>query len=157
MCVVLHVVHESIQLYAHTYNRYTRCVLFYTLYTRLYSFMLIHITDVDDVCCSTRCTRDKIVVCSYIKQTETTCVVVHEVIQMYPHTQNRCRQCVLLYTLFTRKYSYMLMDKTDVDDVCCCTRCTRGYIVVYTYIKQTQTMCIVVHVVHEVIQLYAHT
>ena len=146
--------------------------------------MLIHITDVDDVCCFTRCTRDNIVVCSYIKQTETMCVVVHvihEAIQLYAHTYNRCRRCVLFYTLYTRLYSCMLIYITDVDDVClfctlytmlyscmpihitdihdvCCfTRCTRGNIVACSYIKQMQTMCVVLHVVHEVIQLYTHT
>jgi hypothetical protein len=35
----------------------------------------------------------------------------------------------------------MLIHKTDVDDLCCFTRCTRGNIVVCLYIKQMYTMC----------------
>ena len=136
MYVVLHVVPEAIQSY------------------------FIHETDVDDVCCCTRCTRGNIVVYTYIKETQTICAVlhvIHKVIQLYTYTQKRRRGCVLLYTFYTRIYSCMLIHKTDVDDLCCFARSTGGYIVVSSYRKQMQTMCVVVHVVLEAIQLFAHT
>ena len=135
MYVVLHVVPEAIQSY------------------------FIHETDVDDVCCCTRCTRGNIVVYTYIKETQTICAVlhvIHKVIQLYTYTQKRRRGCVLLYTFYRRLYSCILIQKTDVDDVCSCTRCFGGNIVICSYIKQMQTVCVVLHVVHETIQLPTH-